>query len=141
MSPLRRGAGGMLQTVIRINMSRNRIISYNPKLKPIARALRRETTKSEKTLWMLLRKKQLGYEFHRQVPIDNFIVDFYCHELSLAIEVDGPTHDLPETQKEDRIRQTTLETLGVRFLRFKDEDILGNPEKVSKGIEIWIREN
>jgi very-short-patch-repair endonuclease len=131
----------MLQTVIRINMSRNRIISYNPKLKPIARALRRETTKSEKTLWMLLRKKQLGYEFHRQVPIDNFIVDFYCHELSLVIEVDGPTHDLPETQKEDRIRQTTLEALGVRFLRFKDEDILGNPEKVSKGIEIWLKEN
>ncbi len=131
----------MLQTVIRINMSRNRIISYNPKLKPIARAQRRETTKSEKTLWMLLRKKQFGYEFHRQVPIDHFIVDFYCHELSLAIEVDGLTHDLPETQKEDRIRQTTLEALGVRFLRFKDEDILGNTEKVSKGIEIWIKEN
>jgi len=121
-------------------MPRNRIISYNPKLKPTARALRREATQSEKTLWMLLRKKQLGYEFHRQVPIDNFIVDFYCHELSLAIEVDGPTHDLPETQKEDRIRQTTLEALGVRFLRFKDEDILGNPEKVSKGIETWIKE-
>ena len=90
---------------------------------------------------MLLRKKQLGYEFHRQVPIDNFIVDFYCHELSLAIEADGPTHDLPETKKDDRIRQATLETQGVRFLRFKDEEILGNPEKVSKVIETWIKEN
>ena len=118
-------------------MPRNRIISYHPKLKQIARALRRETTESEQALWMLLRKKQLGYEF---VPIDIFIVDFYCHELSLAIEVDGPTHDLPETQKDDRIRQTTLEALGVRFLRFKDEEIIGNPEKVSKVIETWIKE-
>jgi very-short-patch-repair endonuclease len=77
-------------------MPKNRIISYHPKLKQIARALRRETTESEKTLWMLLRKKQLGYEF---VPIDNFIVDFYVHDLSQAFEVDGPSHDLPETQK------------------------------------------
>jgi very-short-patch-repair endonuclease len=106
----------------------------------MARALRRETTESEKTLWMLLRKKQLGYEFHRQVPIDNFIVDFYGHELSLVIEVDGPTHDLPETQKDDMIRQATLEARGVRFLRFNDEDILGNSEKVSKVIETWIKE-
>jgi very-short-patch-repair endonuclease len=103
----------------------------------MARALRRETTESEKTLWMLLRKEQLGYEF---VPIDNFIVDFYGHELSLAIEVDGPTHDLPETKKDDMIRQATLEARGVRFLRFKDEEILGNPEKVSKVIETWIKE-
>ena len=90
---------------------------------------------------MLLTKRQLGYEFHRQVPIDIFIVDFYCHELSLAIEADGPTHDLPEIQKDDRIRQTTLEVLGVRFLRFKDKEILGNPEKVSKVIETWIKGN
>jgi very-short-patch-repair endonuclease len=103
----------------------------------MARALRRETTEGEKTVWMLLRKKQLEYEF---VPIDNFIVDFYCHELSLAIEVDGPSHDLPETQKDDMIRQATLEARGVRFLRFTDEEILGNPETVSQVIETWITE-
>jgi very-short-patch-repair endonuclease len=122
-------------------MPKNKIIFYNPKLKPIARALRRDVTQSEKTLWMLLRKKQLGYEFHRQVPIDHFIVDFYCHELSLAIEVDGSIHDLPDSKKEDRIRQATLEALGVRFLRFTAEKVLGNPEKVSKVIETWIKEN
>ena len=83
----------------------------------------------------------MGYEFHRQVPIDHFIVDFYCHELSLAIEVDGSIHDLPDSKKEDRIRQATLEALGVRFLRFTAEKVLGNPEKVSKVIETWIKEN
>jgi very-short-patch-repair endonuclease len=85
---------------------------------------------------MLLRKKQLGYEFHRQVPIDIFIVDFYGHELLLTIEADGQTHNLPETQKDDGIRQTTLEALGIRLLWFKDED----PEKVSQVIETWIKE-
>jgi very-short-patch-repair endonuclease len=86
---------------------------------------------------MLLRKKQLGYEF---VPNDNFIIDFYGHERLLAIEDDGPTHDLPETKKDEMIRQMTLESLRVRFLRVKDEEILGNPETVSQVIETWIKE-
>ncbi len=119
-------------------MPKNPIIPYNPDLKQNARELRRNATASEKALWMVLRKKQLGYEFHRQVPIDNFIVDFYCHELSLAIEADGASHEISGAGDDDVRRQVHLEKLGVRFLRFKDEEILGNLDKVVGVIRGWI---
>lgn len=122
-------------------MPRNPIIPYNPELKQKARELRRNATASEKTLWMVLRKKQLGYEFHRQVPIGNFIVDFYCHELRLVIEADGESHQWPGAPERDRNRQEQLEALGVRFLRFTDEQILGNVKKVVGEIKEWIEEN
>ncbi|NIX59063.1 MAG: DUF559 domain-containing protein, partial [candidate division Zixibacteria bacterium] len=64
-------------------MPRNIIIPYNPQLKDRARELRKNPTVAEKILWREIRRKQLGYEFHRQVPINQFIVDFYCHELFL----------------------------------------------------------
>jgi very-short-patch-repair endonuclease len=82
-------------------------------------------------LWSKIRRKTLGYEFHRQVPIDEYIVDFYCHELKLAIEVDGSSHD--NKQDYDRRRQGRLERLGVRFVRFEDSD-------VKKGIMDVLRE-
>jgi very-short-patch-repair endonuclease len=74
-------------------MTTNKVIPYNPKLKELARELRKNSTFSEVLLWNEIKKKSMGYEFHRQVPIDEFIVVFYCHELLLAIEVDGSTHD------------------------------------------------
>jgi len=70
-----------------------KIVPYNPELKSLAKELRRNMTLSEVLLWNELRKKQmLGFDFDRQRPIYNFIVDFYCKELSLAIEIDGDTH-------------------------------------------------
>ena len=74
-------------------MTANKIIYYNPNLKEKARLLHKNSTLSEIILWKNIKNKSLGYEFHRQVPLDNFIVDFYCHELNLAIEIDGNTHD------------------------------------------------
>lgn len=112
-------------------MKRNAIIHYNPSLKFRARLLRNRCTESESLLWSKIRRKTLGYEFHRQVPIDEYIVDFYCHELKLAIEVDGSSHD--NKQDYDRRRQGRLERLGVRFVRFEDSD-------VKKGIMDVLRE-
>lgn len=63
----------------------------------------------------------MGEEFHRQVPIDNFIVDFYCHELWLAIEIDGGSHD--QKQDFDHNRQLILVNLGVKFIRLSDKDV------------------
>ncbi len=80
-------------------------------------------TLSEVLLWQEIRKKNLGIEFHRQVPIDNYIVDFYCHELMLAIEVDGSSHNFDEVYEKDIIRQQTLENLGVKFIRVDDIDV------------------
>ena len=100
---------------------KNKIIPYNPKLKELARELRKNSTLSEVLLWLKIKGKTMGVEFHRQVPIDNFIVDFYCHELMLAIEIDGSSHD--EKQDYDQNRQLILENLGVRFIRFSDIDV------------------
>lgn len=71
-------------------------------LKQLARELRKNSTLSEVLLWDELNKKKLGFEFHRQVPIKNYIVDFFCHELMLAIEVDGSSHDSENQFKLDQ---------------------------------------
>ena len=91
---------------------KNKIIPYNPKLKELARELRKNSTLSEVLLWLKIKGKAMGVEFHRQVPIDNFIVDFYCHELMLAIEIDGNSHD--DKQDYDQNRQQILENFGDR---------------------------
>ncbi len=116
---------------------RRKIIPYNPKLKQIARSLRNNSTLSEVLLWRAPKGKQVrGFDFHRQKPVDNYIVDFYCHELSLAIEIDGSTHN--EKMDRDEQRQKRLESLDVRFLRFTDADVKRNLQGVVMAIEDWI---
>ena len=104
-----------------MNKKRNNIIPYNPKLKEYARQLRNNSTLSEVLLWQKIKGKALGFEFHRQVPINEFIVDFYCHELQLAIEIDGSSHDTKYNY--DCRRQGILETKGVEFIRFEDSSV------------------
>jgi len=116
---------------------RRRVIPYNPKLKQLARNLRNSSTLAEVLLWRELKgKKMKGYDFHRQKPLDNFIADFFCSELSLAIEIDGSSHD--EKIEQDEKRQKRLETLGVRVLRFSDFDVKRNLSGVVMAIEEWI---
>jgi len=119
-------------------MTRNKIIFYNPNLKEKARRLRIKCTPSETLLWSRIRRRSLGYEFHRQVPIDEYIVDFYCRELRLAIEVDGSSHD--NKQEYDLLRQRKLERLGVRFLRFDDRDFRRSMNDVLRAITTVIAE-
>ncbi|MFN0158775.1 MAG: endonuclease domain-containing protein [Bacteroidota bacterium] len=116
------------------------IIHYNPRLKEFARQLRRESTLSEVLLWKELKGKQMmGYDFHRQKPIDEYIVDFYCPVLRLAIEIDGISHAF--NQQNDEQRQKRLETLGIRFLRFDDLNVKFQMEKVLETIRQWIRDH
>ncbi len=90
-------------------------------------------------LWNQLRKKQVkGYDFHRQKPMDNYIVDFFCSELMLAIEVDGESHY--GNEERDEVRQKRLEKLGVSVLRFDDLEVRHNLDIVVKKIEEWIEE-
>ena len=108
-------------------MARNKIIPYRKDLKLIARKLRKNSTLSEILLWYELRNKQiLGFQFHRQVPMLDYIVDFYCHELQLVIEIDGSTHDFIEVGINDAQRQMRLENEGVNFLRFDDMTVKQN---------------
>lgn len=109
---------------------RNKIIPYHPKLKLLARKLRKQGILSEMTLWKYIKKRSLGIEFHRQVPIDNFIVDFYSHKIMLAIEVDGSSHDAEGALLKDEIRQNKLESLGINFIRFKSADVHSNIDQV-----------
>lgn len=119
-------------------MSKKRkIIPYNSDLKQLASQLRKNMTLSEVLLWNELKKKQmLGYDFDRQRPIHNYIVDFYCKELNLAIEVDGDTH-IYRYDYDDK-RQKDLEKLGIHFLRFEDIVVKKNISNVLRVIEEWI---
>ena len=103
----------------------------------IRRALRNNATPSERLLWHYLRKRQLlGLKFRRQYGIRRFIVDFYCPEVRLAIEIDGDTHFVSESiRKRDRNRQHRLEALGVHILRFLSSDVLNNTDEVVNIIE------
>jgi very-short-patch-repair endonuclease len=108
------------------------------KLKPLARQMRREPTSSEKLLWQNLRHKQiLGFKFRRQQTIDRFIVDFYCNEARLVVEVDGEIHDY--TQQEDAIRQEFLESLELQVVRFRNEDVLERMEGVLQDIATCLQ--
>ena len=119
-----------------------KILPYNPKLKSLAKALRKNMTFSEVLLWNgLKQKKMLGYDFDRQRPIDNYIVDFYCKDLMLALEIDGNSHDYEEVYKNDTIRQRRLESMGVKFLRFDDREVKNDMDNVLRTIEHWILEN
>ncbi|MEQ9285455.1 MAG: 3'(2'),5'-bisphosphate nucleotidase CysQ [Cyclobacteriaceae bacterium] len=123
-------------------MSKRKIIPYNPKLKELAKQLRKNMTLSEVLIWdQLKQKKMLGFDFDRQRPINNFIVDFYCKELMLAIEIDGASHDNEEVYKADVKRQNILENLGVRFLRFDDLEVKKEMSNVLRTIQYWIEKN
>ncbi len=92
--------------------------------KSTRKRLRKGQTKAEQKLWSKLRRKQLGYKFRRQHGFDRYIIDFYCSELLLAIEVDGNIHDNKIQREYDRIRQEYLESFFIKVLRFRNEQVL-----------------
>ena len=117
------------------------IIPYNPHLKELARKLRIHSTKSEAYLWNYLKGKQIhGFDFHRQRPVDNFIIDFYCQELYLAIELDGYSHFLEESSISDLRKEQRLKDLGIKLIRFWDEEIFNDLDNVLRVIEITVLE-
>jgi len=120
---------------------RREILPYSPHLKEIAKKLRQNMTFSEVKLWNELKNgKTLAYDFDRQRPIGNYIVDFYCKDLGLALEVDGITHIHEQAALADKLRQDELEFLGVAFLRFDALLIVNKIESVVKEIQNWILE-
>ena len=122
-------------------MNKRRIIPYNPKLKELARNLRNNSTKSEIILWLKLKNKQMyGYDFHRQKPIDNYILDFFCNELMLGIEVDGYSHELLEVFNKDIKKTAEMKKHGITILRFSDYQVLHDMENVLRAIEYFIFE-
>lgn len=103
---------------------------YDHNLKHLSSKLRNESTLSEIRLWKYLKGKQLGVRFIRQKPIGHYIVDFYCKELRLAIELDGLSHHYEETMKKDKEKEAYLNELGIEVLRFEDKEVLGDIDNV-----------
>lgn len=96
---------------------------------PAARQLRRPLTPTERLLWQQLRDRHLdGLKFRRQHPVGPFVLDFYCEDLRLAIEVDGGVHSTEEQARRDAERQAVLEKMGIRFIRIPAADIEANLE-------------
>ncbi|HLV41484.1 MAG TPA: DUF559 domain-containing protein [Brumimicrobium sp.] len=113
---------------------------YNPNLQQYANDLRNQSvSRAEKHLWKAgLRAKKLGVAFKRQRPIDRFIVDFFCAEINLIIEVDGSSHDAKGSY--DRYRQDRLESFGYIVIRFQEGEVIHRyPEvedKILRVIEV-----
>ena|ERR1051325_2852990 len=109
--------------------------------KELRRFLRNHLSKSEAVMWKHLSGKQmLGYKFRRQYGVDQYVVDFYCPELKLAIEIDGESHFRNGAEVYDQERQKHIEAFRIRFLRFTNEDVLRNFRGVLLSIEKMIHE-
>lgn len=95
-----------------------------------AALLRNKMTPEEEILWEALRHSRIGAKFRRQHPISRFIVDFYCHKYKLVLEIDGKIHLKPEVKANDIERENELKALGLTILRFTNEEVNSQLEKV-----------
>ena len=98
----------------------------------LARALRRRQTDAEGLLWALVRNRRMGVKFRRQHPIQPYVLDFYCHELRLAVELDGGQHTAPAHRIRDRRRTSALAARGIRVLRFSNLEVLQETQAVAE---------
>jgi very-short-patch-repair endonuclease len=104
-----------------------------------ARALRKSPTEGERTLWQLLRKRQIaGHRFRRQVSLGPFVADFACLERRVVIEVDGSAHDSPERRERDATRDRLIEAQRFRVLRLDDGEVSENPEMALERIRKFL---
>ena len=102
------------------------------------RHLRHKQTDAEKAAWHLLRGRRLGAKFHRQYRIENWVVDFYCFEHRLAIELDGSVHSQPSQMRRDATKEDYLRMIGVRLLRIPNGLVLQDPERFVRQVREQI---
>ena len=107
------------------------MLTYNSKLKDLARRLRKNLTDSERALWSRLRNRQiLGVQFYRQKPIGEYIVDLYAPKANLVIEIDGSQHQQGGQPQKDKKRDEYLATIGLEVLRFNSREVLEESDGV-----------
>jgi very-short-patch-repair endonuclease len=113
--------------------------NYNKELKYLAREKRSNSTLGEILLWKnLLSKSRLGFQFNRQFPFENYILDFICRKLKFVIEVDGSSHNFK--LEEDNLRDMKLHNLGYEVLRILEHDVRHNFENVSRAVVSKVEE-
>ena len=105
-----------------------------------AEELRKNMTHAEEIMWGMLKGNQFEVKFRRQHPISFYIADFYCHELKLVIEIDGSIHNLEEVKINDVIRENDLKELGLKILRFANNDVLYNRDLIMEKMHEIIRD-
>ncbi len=121
---------------------RRKIIPYKTYLKKLARRLRNDSTLGEVLLWNELKNKQMyGFDFHRQKPLLNYIVDLYCYELKLVIEIDGLYHNDEEKYCSDLLRDQELEKYDLTVLRFTEYEVKKDIANVLLAIEQHVLEH
>lgn len=104
-----------------------------------ARDLRRVETPAEKLLWQCLRNRQLkGRKFRRQHAFDKYVLDFYCHECRLVVELDGSIHDEIMNKQYDETRTAELKRSGIIVLRFRNEEVIKDIDEVLRKIEAYL---
>jgi len=108
------------------------------RLTPLSQKLRREMTKEERKLWYCF-LKTYPVRFHRQYVVDSYIVDFYCHQANLVIELDGSQHYEPEKQRSDDNRTHVLQNFGLTVLRFSNSDINRQFAEVCEAIDLQVK--
>ena len=110
-----------------------------PELLARCRELRGDCSDAEKKLWACLRDRQLfGTKFRRQHPVEKYILDFYCEEAGLAIELDGGQHAEEAQKVYDERRTKVIEMEGVRVIRFWNNDVLTKTEAVLEAIAVAL---
>ena len=108
-----------------------KFIRNDPLLKQRRRELRRNQTEAEKTFWMHVRNRQFyGMKFFRQYSTGPYILDFYCPELKLAIELDGGQHTQDDKQEYDAVRSAYLKAQGINVMRFWNHEVLNDAESI-----------
>ncbi|MDX5478449.1 MAG: endonuclease domain-containing protein [Cyclobacteriaceae bacterium] len=120
--------------------SENLFYGASPEIHRRAIELRKRMTPAEKVLWHFLKGKSVdGFKFRRQHPINKYIVDFYCHQIKLVIEVDGGIHDEIEQKEYDAGRTFALEEFGLKVIRFRNEEILYRINSVITHISRYLK--
>ncbi|HEX2396443.1 MAG TPA: DUF559 domain-containing protein [Bacteroidales bacterium] len=103
----------------------------------MARSFRKEATEAEDILWNEIRNKRIkGFKFRSQHPLSNYIADFYCHEARLVIEVDGEIHE--HSKEYDECRSYMLSELGIKVIRFKNDEIVNDLNSVISRIYLEL---
>ena len=122
-----------------IELEKAMYFNAKPDIFEAARILRKNMTSSEKLLWEQLKGKQiLGLRFRRQHPIDIFIADFYCHEVRLVVEIDGEIHN--QKKEYDDGREAEMEKYNIKTIRFINEEVENDIEKVIMKIKKMVKE-
>ena len=105
----------------------------------LTRELRQTSTDAESLLWDRLRDRQLlGFKFRRQHQIGKYVADFYCHKASLVIECDGGVHSRAQAWHHDQNREIYMSALGLRTLRFTNEEVLNETERILSEISDYL---